>query len=70
MGMLSMQQEFRASILASYGASASELEELLAYNHNVFDHAYLALPHQFPLPSEAHVPTWQAYAAAKKVGAF
>ena len=31
------KQEFRASILDFYGASHGEKEELLAYNHNVFD---------------------------------
>lgn len=65
------QQEFRASVLASYRASTSETEELLAYNHNVFDRSCLALPLQFPLAPEVHVVAWEEYAAvARVVGAF
>ncbi len=66
-----MQQEFRKSILTSYGASASETEELLIYNQNVFDRSSLTRPVQFPLAPEAHVVAWEKYAAqARVVGAF
>jgi len=66
-----MQQEFRKSILTSYGASASETEELLIYNQNVFDRSSLTRPVQFPLAPEAHVVAWEEYAAqARVVGAF
>jgi len=69
--LLMNQQEFRASILASYGASAAETAELLAYNHNVFDHSHLTFPLGVPLGAEPHVATWEAYvAAARAVGAF
>lgn len=65
------QQEFRKSLLASYGASASQIEELLAYNQNDFKHSCLTHPIKFPLPPEAHVETWEKYIiTAKKVGAF
>jgi hypothetical protein len=65
------QQEFRASVLTSYGANPSQIEELLAYNHNAFEHSSLALPLKFPLPPEPHVAAWQEYAEeAKVVGAF
>jgi hypothetical protein len=61
------QQQLRASILASYGASASETEELLVYNQNVFDRSTLKLPLKFPLAPEAHIATWEEYAAKAKV---
>jgi hypothetical protein len=65
------QQEFRASVLASYRASTSETEALLAYNHNVFDRSSLNLPINFPLPPEAHVAAWEEYAAtARDIGVF
>ena len=65
------QQEFRKSLLASYGASASQIEELLAYNQNVFKRSCLTHPVKFPLPPEVHVTAWEKYAmTAKKVGAF
>lgn len=62
---------FRASVLATYGASPSETEELLAYNHNTFDHTSLTLPMVFPLASEAHVEAWDHYEEdARTIGAF
>lgn len=64
------QQEFRASVLASYGASASATEELLTYNQNVFAHS-LTHPVKFPLAPEAHVAAWEEYAAAaRELGVF
>ena len=57
----------RASILHSFGASPTEVEELLAYNDNVFEQC--RLPFTFPLEFEAHVSVWQEYAAtARKIG--
>ncbi len=65
------QQEFRQSVLASYGASAEETEELLAYNQNVFERSCLKNSVKFPLAPEAHAIAWEEYAvAAKTVGAF
>ncbi|GAA6623365.1 DUF7005 family protein [Scytonema sp. NUACC26] len=65
------QQEFRKSVLASYGANALEIEELLAYNQNVFDRSCLKLPVKFPLAPEAHVTAWEEYVvAAREIGAF
>jgi hypothetical protein len=62
------QQKFRASVLASYDATTSEIEELLAYMSN---RIVLTLPLKFPLAPEVHVAAWEKYAvAAKKVGAF
>ncbi|MCF4965688.1 DUF7005 family protein [Nostoc sp. CMAA1605] len=65
------QTQFRADVLAAYGASSSEIDELLAYNHNVFYQDKLKHPFTFPLPSEAHITTWEEYAtAANTLGAF
>lgn len=65
------QQEFRKSLLSSYGASDSQIKELLAYNQNVFKRSCLRNRVKFPLPPEAHVAAWEKYAiTAKEVGAF
>ncbi|MBC6430125.1 hypothetical protein FM036_04420 [Nostoc sp. HG1] len=65
------QHQLRANVLASYGATALETEELLAYNQNIFDHSFLKLPAKFPLAPEPHVPAWEEYATlAKEVGVF
>jgi len=65
------QQSFRADVLANFGASAREAEELLAYNQNVFNRNTLTYPFTFPLTPEAHVTAWEEYAiAARIVGAF
>lgn len=65
------QHQLRASVLASYGATTLETEELLAYNQNIFEHSFLTLPCKFPLPPEPHVAAWEEYASfAKKVGVF
>lgn len=57
------RRKFRANILKAYGANASDTEELLAYNENVFDTAGLALPVNFPLAPEIYVATWEKYLA-------
>ena len=63
--------EFRQRVLASYQASSSQIEELLAYNGNVFDSNALKYPLPFPLPPEPHVVAWEGYVAeAEKVGVF
>ncbi len=65
------QESFRADILAYFGANALEVEELLAYNQNVFNCININHPVKFPLPPEAHVSTWEKYALeAKDIGAF
>jgi hypothetical protein len=66
-----LAQPFRADVLANFGASASEVEELLAYNQNVFNRNRLTHPVTFPLAPEVHVTAWEVYAvAARVVGAF
>ena len=64
-------REYRAHILASYGASAGEIEELLAYNENVFDCSSLDISGKFPLPPESHVAAWEEYLTQTgKIGVF
>jgi hypothetical protein len=58
----------RVDLLASYGSTASEIRELLAYNRNVFDRS---AGEALPLPAEPHVEAWERYAReAAEVGAF
>ena len=64
-------REFRAKVLASYGADVSETEALLAYSENTG----LALEQtsvlEVPLPSEPHLMAWEQYAAeAAEQGVF
>jgi hypothetical protein len=64
-------QSFRTDILASFQATPAQIEELLAYNQNIFNHNRLTAPVNFPLTPEPHVTIWEEYAlAAKVVGAF
>ncbi|WP_414543914.1 DUF7005 family protein [Nostoc sp. CCY0012] len=64
------QQSFRSHVLADFGATTAQAEELLVYNQNVFNHNTLT-DTKFPLPPEAHVAAWEEYAvAAKVVGTF
>jgi hypothetical protein len=59
-----------ADLLGSYGATASEVEELLAYNDNVFDRSLARAP-TLPLPAEPHVVAWERYAReVTEIGAF
>ncbi|MEH2359496.1 DUF7005 family protein [Nostoc sp.] len=64
-------QSFRTDILVSFQATAAQIEELLAYNQNVFNNNTLTDLVNFPLPPEPHVSTWEEYTlAARVVGAF
>ena len=55
------QQYYRSEILTYYGAAAAEVEELLAYNRNVFDVPKLESLPQFPLHDEPHLAVWRKY---------
>jgi hypothetical protein len=68
MPMLTQQslQSFRADILTDFGANALEVEELLAYNQNVFERQTLNSAVEFPLTIETHVAVWEEYAAIAK----
>jgi hypothetical protein len=64
-------RQFRIQALTSFGASSSEIDELLDYNQNVFDCSNRKLPLQFPLESESHLPVWGEYASeASRKGVF
>ncbi len=65
-----MTNRQRVDLLGSYGATASEIEELLAYNCTVFARSFDRGPN-LPLPAEPHVGAWERYASeAAEVGAF
>ncbi|MCC5609709.1 hypothetical protein LC612_23760 [Nostoc sp. CHAB 5834] len=65
------QQSFRSHVLAYFGATAAQAEELLVYNQNVFNHNTLNHTVKFPLPPEAHVAAWEKYAlGARVLGTF
>jgi hypothetical protein len=71
MNVTEKRQLFREDILASLGANASEVEELLNYNQNGFAHNTLSDSLELPLVSEAHVSIWEKYAeSAREIGVF
>ena len=53
--------DFRAAVLSDLGATGSEIDELLVYNENVFDHATLPRSLVLPLADEPFVTTWEEY---------
>lgn len=58
----------RKEVLARFGASGREAEELLAYNENVFARP---APQKFPLDDEPFVASWRRYAEeAQGAGVF
>jgi hypothetical protein len=68
---LSNQHQLRTNVLADYGATAQQTEELLAYNQNIFNRSFSTLSAKFPLPPEPHVAAWEEYATfAQEVGVF
>src|SRR5262245_26432505 len=64
------RDRFRAEVLASCGADADRIEELLRYNRNVFEHP-AAIP-RLPLDDEPFVAAaWEEYAReAETEGAY
>lgn len=66
-----MTAGIQAERLAALGASASEIEELLVYNENLFDSQALTPEVRFPLPDEPFVAFWEPLAAeSRERGAF
>jgi hypothetical protein len=66
-----MPPSIQAERLAALGASPAEVEELLAYNENVFDLGALSPETRFPLPDEPFVAFWEPLvAASRERGAF
>ncbi|MGA7616757.1 MAG: ATP-binding protein [Thermoanaerobaculia bacterium] len=59
----------RAAILERHGAAGSVLEELLAYNANVFQPSQFNSLPQLPVADEMHVESWLGYSQdAEKLG--
>lgn len=57
------------NILANYGASVSEIQELLTYNENRFNHGYS--PGILPREAEPHVLAWQQYVKqSQQIGTY
>lgn len=56
-----MSIQIRTELLKYYGATPSEVEELLTYNQNIFDHSQLDDSLSFPLEPESHILTWEKY---------
>ena len=64
-------EEFRRNILVLSGARSHEIDELIAYNQNTFDHSQIRAPLAFPLADEPFVTAWERYCAeAGKKGVF
>ncbi|GAA6615668.1 DUF7005 family protein [Scytonema sp. NUACC26] len=62
--------QLRTNVLVTFGASDSQIIELLAYNQNVFDLSQWQLP-QIPPEPEAHIAAWEQYEKeAQTVGAY
>ncbi|MBD2342610.1 DUF7005 family protein [Anabaena subtropica] len=64
---MNLKQSLRTQVLTDFGATASEVEELLIYNQNVFTHDTLTSPIEFPLPPEPHIKAWEEYAVVAKI---
>ncbi|MDF0556031.1 hypothetical protein [Kamptonema sp. UHCC 0994] len=56
-----MSLSLRTKILTSYGATPLEIEELLAYNDNVFAPLEFDSLPTFPLMPESYLTTWETY---------
>ncbi|MEH1901846.1 MAG: hypothetical protein V7L04_10625 [Nostoc sp.] len=68
---MSDQKSFRTDVLTYFGATAAQVEELLVYNQNIFDHNTLTHKVNFPLTSEPHIAAWEEYAVlARVIGVF
>lgn len=65
------RRAFRKQVLQNFGATGSEIDELLQYNANCFDHSAGKFGASLPLEDEAFVPVWEEYAEeAKTIGVF
>ena len=61
------QLQLRTNVLIACGANDSEIQELLAYNKNVFSPSNIKLT----LPPEPHITTWEKYAdQAETIGVY
>jgi hypothetical protein len=61
----------RYQTLADFQASESQIQELLTYNENHFQHNLKQSLPSFPLESEPHLKTWEQYTTeAQEIGAY
>lgn len=64
-------KKIRSAALEVYDLSASEIEELLSYNKNVFARDTLRSDRTLPLEPESHLAVWEQYAKdANESGAY
>jgi hypothetical protein len=65
-----LDDDFRASVHRAYGATPSEIAELVEYARCPFDPAALSAPASYPLPDEPFVAAWEAYVKeSSRIGA-
>ena len=63
--------ELRYQTLADFNANESEIQELLTYNENLFEHNYSQSSFSFPLKPEPHITAWESYSTqAKELGTY
>ncbi|GAK51483.1 hypothetical protein U14_02727 [Candidatus Moduliflexus flocculans] len=61
----------RTRVLKRFGATSAEVDELLAYNRNVFDHSMLESGLTLPLDDEPFLSSWQTYVEeSEQIGVF
>jgi hypothetical protein len=64
------QLQLRTDTLKKFGATSSEVAELLAYNDNVFETDKWQFSQKLPIASEDYIAAWQGYIIeAQKIGA-
>ena len=62
---------YRQAILATFGATFDQIDELSRYNDSAFDHSAVPPIREFPLPDEQFIDAWQEYANdTTQTGAF
>jgi hypothetical protein len=67
--MINQDDGFRIAVLRAHGATAGEVEELLAYTHNAFEQPAIIGAREYPLPDEPFVAAWERYAVeAERIG--
>ncbi len=65
------QQELRTNILKKFGATSSEIAELLTYNENIFESEKWQYSQTLPTTPEAYIAAWEQYVIeAEKIGAY
>ena len=64
-------EEFRTSVLIHCGATPQQVEEILLYCRNEFDHSRISPDLKFPIPDEPFAAVWDEYLEdAGEIGVF